>query len=168
MHRNTSLADRMKILIDESKLTIPKFALEIGSKTPQAIREILKGNTKTLSGNLTEGLFRLFPELNPLWLHDGEGEMYIDRSALITKDEALLLAANDNIVSVLSKIDDLQKELKETSEERRDLIALAKSQQQTIAQLTESNNRLTQLLDGYKKVSSPAEAVGALSSAVLP
>ena len=48
------------------------------------------------------------------------------------------------------------------------LLALVESQQQTIAQLTESNNRLARLLEGYKKVTTPAEAVGALSSAVLP
>ncbi len=41
------------------------------------------------------------------------------------------------------------------------LLALIESQQQTIAQLTESNNRLTRLVEGYKKASTINEpAVG--------
>lgn len=161
MASNISLAGRIQLLIDASKLTIPKFATAIGAKTPQAIREILKGTTKSLSGNLSEGLFKLFPDLNPLWLHHGEGEMFIDKEALISKEEALLLAANENIVSILNRITELQNELNETASERRDLVALAKSQQQTIAQLTENNSRLTRLVEEYKKAPAAAPVVSA-------
>lgn len=129
-----SLAERIQLLIDTSKLTIPKFATAIGAKTPQAIREILKGTTKSLSGTLSEGLFMLFPNLNPLWLHQGEGEMFINKESLVSKEEALLLAANENIVSILNRISELQNKLKEAASERRDLVSLAKSQQQTIAE----------------------------------
>ncbi len=159
-----SLAERIQLLIDTSKLTIPKFATAIGAKTPQAIREILKGTTKSLSGTLSEGLFMLFPNLNPLWLHQGEGEMFINKESLVSKEEAFLLAANENIVSILNRISELQNELNETASERRDLVALAKSQQQTIAQLTENNSRLTRLVEEYKK--APAAASGIPAPAV--
>lgn len=167
MTSNISLAERIQLLIDASKLTIPKFAIAIGAKTPQAIREILKGKTKTLSGNLSEGLFKLFPDLNPLWLHKGDGSMFINKDNLVSKEEALLLAANENIVSILERITELQNELKEAASERRDLVALAKSQQQTIADqaatISRQANTIEQLAEGSKKVSQEALAIPAPS-----
>lgn len=165
MAPKSTLAERIQLLIDTSKLTIPKFATAIGAKTPQAVREILKGTTKTLSGNLSEGLFKLFPDLNPLWLHQGEGEMFINKESLVSKEEALLLAANENIVSILDRITELQNELKEAASERRDLVALAKSQQQTIAEQAATISRqaatIEKLAEGSKKVAVEAPGIPA-------
>lgn len=64
----------MKV-VEYSGLSIPRFAAKIGARTPQAIREITYGNTKTLSYEMTQRIVAAFPELNTGWLTDGEGEM---------------------------------------------------------------------------------------------
>lgn len=61
--------------MDYSGLSIPKFSLSVGFKTPQTIREILKGNTKTLSDAVFFKITSRYPEINKQWLRTGEGEM---------------------------------------------------------------------------------------------
>lgn len=95
-----------------------------------------------------------FPELNMQWLLLGEGEMLNSKPA---------------VEGVTPESPEKKKEVAGADAGMSErLLALVESQQQTIAQLTESNNRLARLLEGYKKVTTPAEAVGAVSSAVLP
>ena len=43
------LSKRIEKIVEYSGLSIPKFAEFVGFKTPQAVRELIKGNTKTLS-----------------------------------------------------------------------------------------------------------------------
>ncbi|MCM1356468.1 MAG: hypothetical protein NC212_08705 [Staphylococcus sp.] len=88
------LADRIKTLLDYSKMNIPKFAETVGFKTPQAIRELLKGNTKTLSDAAKFKILAAFPDVNESWLLTGEGEMLkdspnykIDEIEIPTKEE---------------------------------------------------------------------------------
>lgn len=69
------LKDRIEKLLKYTGLSIPKFALAIGAKTPQSVREILKGNTKTLSGKMQSNILSYLPDVNPAWLLAGEGEM---------------------------------------------------------------------------------------------
>lgn len=69
------LSERIKTLVEYSHLTIPKFAEFVGFKTPQAVRELIKGNTKTLSDAALYKLISAFPNLNQTWLLTGEGEM---------------------------------------------------------------------------------------------
>lgn len=95
-----TLAERIQALIDYSGLSIPKFSVLVGFKTPQAVREILKGNTKTLSDAAKMKLQSAFPHLNERWLLLGEGEMLKDVS-----DDALYLgkakkAINEEAVEV--------------------------------------------------------------------
>ena len=70
-----SLSDRIDKILSYSRLSIPKLATRIGAKTPQSLREILKGNTKNLSYEMSEKILLAFPELNREWLLTGEGEM---------------------------------------------------------------------------------------------
>lgn len=70
------LADRIKNLVLESGLTIPKFAEKVGFKTPQAVRELIKGRTKTLSYEAADKILVAYPNVSKNWLLTGEGEMY--------------------------------------------------------------------------------------------
>ncbi len=71
-----TLQERIQELVNHSKLSIPKFAEKVGFKTPQAVRELLSGNTKTLSEAAQHKIMMAFPELNEDWLTGGEGEMF--------------------------------------------------------------------------------------------
>lgn len=71
------LSKRIEKLIEYSGLSIPKFSVHVGFKTPQAVRELIKGNTKTLSYQAQEKILASFPEVSPSWLLTGEGEMLL-------------------------------------------------------------------------------------------
>lgn len=58
-----------------SGLNVSKFALKLGTKTPQTIRALLSGETRTLSDSVKYKILDAFPEINPTWLTTGEGEM---------------------------------------------------------------------------------------------
>lgn len=74
------LSKRIEKLIEYSGLSIPKFAVHVGFKTPQAVRELIKGNTKTLSYQAQEKILSSFPEVSPSWLLTGDGEMLLTSS----------------------------------------------------------------------------------------
>ena len=74
------LSERIKKVVEYSGKSIPKFADFVGFKTPQVIRELLKGNTKTVSFQVQEKLKTAYPELNIDWLVTGEGDMILPSS----------------------------------------------------------------------------------------
>ena len=69
------LSERIAEVVKYSKLSIPKFAAFVGFKTPQTVRELLKGNTRTLSDAVQYKITSAYPEINKDWLMTGEGEM---------------------------------------------------------------------------------------------
>lgn len=69
------LKERIRSLINYSGLSIPKFAALAGFKTPQAVRELLYGRTKTLSYSAQYKIISSFPEVNSDWLVNGKGDM---------------------------------------------------------------------------------------------
>ena len=70
-----TLQERMQAVIDYSGLSIPQLAKNVGFKTPQTIREILKGNTRSISDAVKLKLISYFPNISPEWLTTGEGQM---------------------------------------------------------------------------------------------
>ena len=74
------LSKRIEKLVEYSGLSIPKFAERVGFKTPQGVRELLKGNTRTLSEQAQYKILHSFPEINPSWLLTGIGEMLLNES----------------------------------------------------------------------------------------
>lgn len=69
------LHERISCIVEYSGLTISEFSRVAGFKTSQAIRELKKGNTKTLSEAARIKILTAFPEINEKWLDSGEGEM---------------------------------------------------------------------------------------------
>ena len=70
-----TLHDRIKKVVEYSKLNTSQFAKFVGFKTPQTVRSLLSGATKTLSYEVEQKLAKAFPEINRAWLVTGEGEM---------------------------------------------------------------------------------------------
>ena len=135
-----SFKERINELISWLKISRAEFERRAG---------LSNGYTRNLGGvpgaEKLEGILRAFPEVSRNWLLNGEGEMLINSTVLDdVADRKEPAAPADDIASRL--------------------LALVESQQQTIAQLTENNSRLTRLVEAYKKepaspvVSAPAIA----------
>ncbi len=73
------LSKRIEAIIKHSGLTLPQYAQSIGVRTPQAIRDLKSGKTKSLSADMQSKILSYMPELNPAWLLAGEGEMLKER-----------------------------------------------------------------------------------------
>lgn len=72
------LSDRIQAIVDHSGLSIPKYSVAIGTKTPQAIRDLIAGRTKSLSADMQSKILSYSSKINPSWLLTGEGEMLIN------------------------------------------------------------------------------------------
>lgn len=81
-----TLQKRISKVLEYSGLSIPKFAESVGFKTPQGLREILKGNTRTLSDAARMKILKAFPQINEEWLLTGDGEMLKDQDLLDVMD----------------------------------------------------------------------------------
>ena len=69
------LRERMAKLLEYSGLSASAFGKEIGVKTKQAIYELLKGNTKSVSPSMASKIVSRYPEISHAWLLTGEGDM---------------------------------------------------------------------------------------------
>ena len=87
-----ALQYRIEELIRYSGKNISEFSRFVGFKTPQAVRELLKGNTRTLSEAARLKIISAFPQVNEDWLLSGEGDML--KSAGIESE--IIPTAKDN------------------------------------------------------------------------
>lgn len=69
------LKDRIASFVTYSGKNLSELSRYAGFKTPQALRELMAGNTKTLSDAALQKITTAYPEINPDWLCTGEGEM---------------------------------------------------------------------------------------------
>lgn len=70
-----TLSERIEELLKYSGKNVSEFSRFVGFKTPQAVRELIKGNTKSLSDDAKSKLLIAFPNLNKEWLLNGMGQM---------------------------------------------------------------------------------------------
>lgn len=82
------LSERIDAIIKHSGLSIPKFAKNVGFTTPQTIRELINGRTKSLSYAVTNKILAAYPEINETWLKTGEGEMLTSPSKVSLIDHS--------------------------------------------------------------------------------
>ena len=68
------MKDRLKLLLQEMQMTQAEFADYIGVGRP-SITHIMTGRDKSSQTVVSKTLLK-FPEINPMWLLKGEGEMY--------------------------------------------------------------------------------------------
>ena len=69
------LAERLNKLLEHSGLNAKSFSEKIGLERPQAIYDIQKGKTKSISPSMESKIISVFSEINKAWLLTGEGEM---------------------------------------------------------------------------------------------
>ncbi len=113
------LSKRIAKVVELSGMTIPQFSTYVGFKTPQAVRELLKGNTKSLSYQAKEKIAAAFPNINIGWLITGEGEMLKNSDNTISDDDNNITVGGDATISNCSSEQALMLTLKELSEMRK-------------------------------------------------
>ena len=69
------LKDRIAAVRNHTGLNISQFSHRVGFKTPQTIRELESGRTRSLSYEVLNKILHCYPEINGDWLKTGEGEM---------------------------------------------------------------------------------------------
>lgn len=77
LFNNMILSERIQKLLDYAEMNPTQFSRKVGFPTAQTIRELLKGNTKSVSEAVKFKINNSFPEINLDWLVSGEGDMFI-------------------------------------------------------------------------------------------
>lgn len=62
-------------ILEYKKLNAKAFSEFIGLDRPQAIYDIQKGKTKSISQSMANKISSVFPDINRVWLLTGEGDM---------------------------------------------------------------------------------------------
>lgn len=75
------------MLLKFSKLNASEFAMKIGTKTTQAIYDLQRGRTKTISSSMADKIISCYPQVNKAWLLTGEGDMLNKPMRQVAKDE---------------------------------------------------------------------------------
>ena len=73
MENNTKISDRIRQFIDYKKLTINKFSDAVGTSNSY-FNKLIKNGT-TIGSDKIENILQAYPEINPIWLVTGKGEM---------------------------------------------------------------------------------------------
>lgn len=73
---NTTLQERISQFIDFKGFTINKFSNLVGASNSY-FNKVLK-NSSSIGSDRIEKILRTFPDLNPIWLMTGSGEMILD------------------------------------------------------------------------------------------
>lgn len=73
MENITKISDRIKQFIDYKKITINKFSDSVGTSNSY-FNKLIKNGT-TIGSDKIESILQAYPEINPIWLVMGKGEM---------------------------------------------------------------------------------------------
>ena len=79
-----------------TKLNAKQLADRIGLDRPQAIYDILKGKTKSISPAMASKILSVFPEFDRGWLMTGEGSMLRDNSHHFADNNQGFINSNNN------------------------------------------------------------------------
>lgn len=152
------LRERILRLVEHSGKQISEFSRFAGFKTPQAIRELIKGNTKTLSDAARIKIITAFPEINEKWLVTGKGEMLHQD----TKNIDTTLNVNQSISEVSGQnagrdinnlsVRDSETWLKELEAQRKLTEKAQKIAETTQTQLSIALAQITELMNQNKEL----------------
>lgn len=105
-----SIGKRIEQLMRREGLNNNVFGQKIGVSQP-AISKITSGESKPSFGVL-EKIMESFPNLNPMWLLKGKGEMFLDENGNVVVDDRSVLA------TITNKYEQIYQDLRETIKSR--------------------------------------------------
>ncbi|MDE7402758.1 MAG: hypothetical protein K2M87_05040 [Muribaculaceae bacterium] len=139
------LKERIAALLKYSQKNISEFSRFVGFRTPQAVRELIKGNTKSLSEIAYSKIISAFPEINQDWLLTGEGEMLRSNGADIEN----YTASGSQAVAA--------RNVETINQTQTGDAALIEQMKQRIATLENQLRDKETIIDLLKKISSTAQ-----------
>lgn len=128
MFMETSVKERLKQFIDTLNISEREFCRRIGVSSSYVM-----SIKKSIQPDKMQAISIHFPELNPLWLLLGQGEMLLSDG----KKEG----EQRQNTGGLSSSELLAKLLEEANSEKARLLSIIESQQRTIESLTELNKK---------------------------
>lgn len=128
MFMETSVKERLKQFIDTLNISEREFCRRIGVSSSYVM-----SIKKSIQPDKMQAISMHFPELNPLWLLLGQGEMLLSDG----KKEGEQRQNTGGLPS--SEL--LAKLLEEANSEKARLLSIIESQQRTIESLTELNKK---------------------------
>lgn len=131
-----NIQERMQAIVDYSGKSIPQLANAVGFKTPQTIRSLLKGDTKTISDSVVMHITSYYPEVNADWLLTGEGEML---KSAVKEAAASIPTSTVSLEKLYALIEQLVKQGEMNAEAN---LRNAKANEQNAA-------NIARLIDGY-------------------
>ena len=89
------MEDVINNLLKYSDLNAKQFAEKIGLTRPQAVYDILKGKTKSISPSMANKILSVFPEVNRSWLVSGEGAMLKGNMSVGGENSGVMVNGNN-------------------------------------------------------------------------
>ncbi len=81
--KKSTIKERILQILKSEDMNYSKFALKLGVQ-PSSISHIVSGRNKP-SLEFLQKVLRKFPNINPLWLIIGDGEMFVKKEQVQTK-----------------------------------------------------------------------------------
>lgn len=128
MFMETSVKERLKQFIDTLNISEREFCRRIGVSSSYVM-----SIKKSIQPDKMQAISIHFPELNPLWLLLGQGEMLLSDGK--KEDEQRQNTGGLPSSELLAKL------LEEANSEKARLLSIIESQQRTIESLTELNKK---------------------------
>ena len=126
MFMETSVKERLKQFIDTLNISEREFCRRIGVSSSYVM-----SIKKSIQPDKMQAISIHFPELNPLWLLLGQGEMLLSDGKKEGEQNTGGLPSSE----LLAKL------LEEANSEKARLLSIIESQQRTIESLTELNKK---------------------------
>jgi hypothetical protein len=95
------IVDRIKLFIESRNISLRSFDESVGMSKGYMSRQIK--TRASVGGDVLERIIDTYPELNPIWLLKGEGEMLLTPSNMANEANSGYLAA-DIMAIALEKI----------------------------------------------------------------
>lgn len=121
----SSVKERLKAFINYLNISEREFCrvIGVGSAYVASIK-------KSIKADKLKAITEQYPELNPIWLIRGQGNMLLNGEAKVEPVTPTLLSAE-----MLAKL------LEDANKEKARMLSIIESQQRTIEQLTELNKK---------------------------
>ena len=131
--KNLDTAEKIRLMAEYFHLNSAQFAKKIGV-SPSKIYDINRGQIKNFSPEILEKILQNCPEISPIWLMTGKGEMVNSKYAMNIGTQQGNNYTGDNVYAAPTE-----------------LINLLSSQQATISKQTDQIDRLIAIIESKIK-----------------
>lgn len=115
--KTNKIGERIELLINHTGSNINSFAKELGYKSSEKLRRVVKEDNAYPSYTIIYDIAKMFANLNMKWLITGEGSMFYDQVLSNQVNEPFTSYADINVKEVNEIIVDQAREIYELRKE---------------------------------------------------